>query len=202
MPKKYSEVYQFKITLDHIKPPIWRRILVPSDYTFWDLHVAIQDSMGWLDYHMHAFTMKNPRTQLIEEIALPNEENEVFGNKIIPENTLNLSDYFNDENKVAKYEYDFGDSWIHTIKFEKILPVSVDEKYPKCIEGKRACPPEDCGSVPGYYHFISVINDPKSEDYEEISEWHGGEYDPEFFDPEEITFEDPQERFEDKLNIF
>jgi len=64
MKKKYSPVYQFKITLEDAKPPIWRRIQVPETYTFWDLHVAIQDAMGWSDYHLHEFGMVNPSTGL------------------------------------------------------------------------------------------------------------------------------------------
>ena len=51
--KKFNQVYQFKITLKGIKPPIWRRIQVPKTYTFYDLHVAIQDAMGWYDCHLH-----------------------------------------------------------------------------------------------------------------------------------------------------
>jgi len=70
MKKKFDQVYQFKITLEGIRPPIWRRIQVPETYTFWDFHVAIQDVMGWLDYHLHEFeiqkirSMKNMTKQL------------------------------------------------------------------------------------------------------------------------------------------
>lgn len=73
MKKTYKQIYQFKITLKHIKPPVWRRIQVPENYSFWDLHVAIQDAMGWTDSHLHAFAIKNPATGLDEQIGSPGD---------------------------------------------------------------------------------------------------------------------------------
>jgi Plasmid pRiA4b ORF-3-like protein len=74
-------IYQFKITLEDISPAIWRRILVPARYTFWDFHVAIQDSMGWLDYHLHAFELKAPGSGKRVEVGIPDEE---FDRPVIP----------------------------------------------------------------------------------------------------------------------
>ena len=68
---RFKKVYQFKITLKGIKPPIWRRIQVPENYTFWDLHVAIQDSMGWEDYHLHEFEILDPSKGLKVNIGIP-----------------------------------------------------------------------------------------------------------------------------------
>jgi hypothetical protein len=73
MKSKYDRVYQFKITLKNISPPIWRRIQVPESYSFWDLHVAIQDVMVWLDYHLHEFEIGNPSTGVEVEIGIPDE---------------------------------------------------------------------------------------------------------------------------------
>ena len=195
MIKNINEVYQFKIILTGSKPSIWRRILVPSNYSFWDLHVAIQDSMGWLDYHLHIFEIKNPATNIKVEIGIPDEEDNVFGRIVLPDYEERISKYFKGNNKTAKYEYDFGDRWRHTIKFEKILPASIGEKYPKCIDGKMACPPEDCSGIGGYYNLLSILNDPKNEDYSETIEWLGGEFDPEKFEPKQVSFDDPKERF-------
>ena len=195
MTKKVNEVYQFKITLDYSEPPIWRRILVPSNYSFWDLHVAIQDSMGWLDYHLHSFLIKDPLTNSKVEIGIPDEEFDSFDRKVLADHKVKISKYFNENNRNATYEYDFGDSWIHTIKFEKIIQATVGEKYPKCIDGQMACPPEDCGGIDGYYDLLSVLSDPKNEEYNEMIEWLGGEFDPEKFDPKDISFDDPKERF-------
>ena len=195
MSKKINEVYQFKITLTSFEPSIWRRILVPSHYSFWDLHVAIQDSMGWLDYHLHSFSIKDPITNGKVEIGIPDEEYDAFDRKVLADHKVKISKYFNGNNRDARYEYDFGDSWIHKIKFEKIIQATVGEKYPKCIDGQMACPPEDCGGIGGYYDLLSVLNDPKNEEYNEMIEWLGGEFDPEKFDPKDVSFDDPKERF-------
>ncbi len=190
-----NEVYQFKISLNNSKPLIWRRILVPSSYSFWDLHVSIQDSMGWADYHLHIFEIKNPATNEKVEIGIPSEDDEAFNRIILPDHKVKISKYFNEDNLNARYEYDFGDSWIHSVKFEKILPAEIGEKYPKCISGKMACPPEDCGGLFGYYRLLSIIKNPKHEEYEEMLEWLGGEFNPEKFDPDSVLFDDPKERF-------
>jgi hypothetical protein len=195
MAKKISELYQFKITLNDSKPAIWRRIVVPANYSFWDLHVAIQDSMGWLDYHLHEFEIVNPTTCEKVRIGLPDEEYDEPDKIAIPDHKENISDYFNKNNCIARYEYDFGDSWIHTIKFEKILLAIPGEKYPKCIGGKMACPPEDCGGIPGYYNLLSILKNPKNEEYEDMINWLGGEFDPKLFDPESVLFDNPMKRF-------
>jgi len=190
-----KEVYQFKITLMGSKPSIWRRKQIPSTYTFWDFHVAITDAMGWLDYHLHIFEMKDPKTYGKIEVGIPDEEDEAFDRIILPDFKKRISKYFYEHNKTATYEYDFGDSWRHKILFEKIIEAGPKEKYPKCISGKLACPPEDCGGIGGYYNLLEIINDPSHEDYEDMLEWLGGEFDPELFNPNNVPFDDPKERF-------
>jgi len=191
MKKKFDQVYQFKITLRDIKPPIWRRIQVPETCTFWDLHVAIQDAMGWSDYHLHEFEMVDPSTGLKVNIGIPDED---FGREILPGWKQKIADYFSMGNRLAEYIYDFGDNWEHIIKLEKILPRDENVDYPICIAGKRACPPEDCGGIWGYENFLEIINDPDNEEYEDMIEWVGGEFDPEHFDVKEVSFDDPDKR--------
>lgn len=191
MKKKFNQVYQFKITLQGIKPPVWRRIQVPPTYTFWDLHVAIQDVMGWSDYHLHEFEIMNPSTGLKVNIGLPDDE---FGRKVLVGWNQKIADYFSIENPRADYVYDFGDNWEHKITLEKILPREENVDYPVCIKGKRACPPEDVGGIGGYEDFIEIIKNPDHEEYEEMLEWAGGEFDPEQFDCEEVSFNDPGKR--------
>jgi len=116
MKKRFDKVYQFKITLKGIKPPIWRRIQVPETYTFWDLHVAIQDAMGWEDYHLHEFEMRHPSTGENVRIGTPTEEAEFFGLEIISEHHQKIADWFSMENRIANYTYDFGDNWEHKIR--------------------------------------------------------------------------------------
>ena len=196
MKRKFDRVYQFKITLKYIKPPIWRRIQVPENYSFWDLHVAIQDSMGWLDYHLHEFEIIDPSTGMKVNIGLPIDDDFDIGEEVIPGWKAKIADYFTMNNKRAHYEYDFGDGWEHIIELEKILPRKKGITYPVCTGGKRACPPEDVGGTGGYEDFLKIITNPDHEEYEEMIQWAGGPFDPEHFDPEEVIFDDPQERWE------
>ena len=195
MKKKYDQVYQFKITLKGTKPPIWRRILVPETYTFWDLHVAIQDAMGWDDYHLHEFTLLSPKTGRKVKIGIPSDEDADFGWEVLAEWNQKIAHYFSSENSKADYVYDFGDGWEHSIKLEKILPRETGVAYPRCIDGRGACPPEDCGGIGGYAEFLEAIGDPANELHEDMLDWVGGSFDPDDFDPNDVEFEDPDSRF-------
>ena len=196
MKKGFESIYQFKITLKEIRPPIWRRIQVPETYTFWDLHVAIQDVMGWLDYHLHQFTISHPLTGGKEEIGIPEDKNHVFDDivDVIPGWGQRIALWFNEENRIADYWYDFGDDWHHRVELEKILFKEEGVGYPRCIKGRRACPPEDCGGTWGYENLLRIINDSEHEEYGRMMEWLGGGYDPEHFDVKEVVFTDPKKR--------
>lgn len=191
MKKKFDKVFQFKITLHGTKPPIWRRIQVPETYTFWDLHVATQDAMGWSDYHLHEFEMLDPKTGEIEKIGTPHED---YSDELIPESKQKIAEWFSMENRRAGYIYDFGDSWEHIIELEKIIPREKNVNYTKCVKGKGACPPEDCGGVWGYENFLKIIKTPNHEEHKEMLEWIGGEFNPERFVMDEVVFDDPDER--------
>ncbi|HEX9970434.1 MAG TPA: plasmid pRiA4b ORF-3 family protein [bacterium] len=191
MKKQFKQIYQFKITLDGIKPSIWRRIQVPEIYSFWDLHVAIQDAMGWSDSHLHQFEIKNPKTGEAVEISIPDEE---WEDEALAGWDVKIADYFSMKNPEALYIYDFGDNWEHTIKLEKIMPRDGEAEYPICLDGKRACPPDDCGGFPGYEDLLMTISDPDSEEYEETIDWLGDDFDPEHFEPDDVIFDDPDER--------
>ncbi|HJK86945.1 MAG TPA: plasmid pRiA4b ORF-3 family protein [Candidatus Megaira endosymbiont of Nemacystus decipiens] len=186
MTKKDEKIYQFKITLKSSKPPIWRRIQVPENYSFWELHVALQDAMGWEDYHLHQFDMTDPKNGF--EVNIGNPDDLEYGRNIINEQKVKISKYFSSLNKKAFYEYDFGDGWEHTILLEKIIPQEAKVKYPRCIAGKRKCPPEDCGGLWGYEELLEIISDPKHPEYKERIEWLGNKFDPDDFNPEDIVF--------------
>jgi hypothetical protein len=192
MKRKFKQVYQFRIDLREVKPPVWRRIQVPETYTFWDLHVAIQDAMGWDDCHLHQFTINATLSGAKVEIGLPAEDDL---SEILAGWEHGISDYFSAENKTAEYWYDFGNNWRHTIFLEKILQREKEIVYPRCIDGQRACPPEDCGGALGYENFLEIIMDPGHEQYDEMLAW-AGDFEPEYFDKESIVFDDPAERFE------
>lgn len=193
MRKKSNLIYQFKITLKDIKPTIWRRIQVPKTYTFWELHVAIQDAMGWNDCHLHEFKLINPLTDTEINIGIPDEEYEDY--KVLPSWKQKIANYFILKNQGVNYIYDFGDYWKHRITLEKMLPKEENITYPRCIEGRRACPPEDCGGPYNYNDFLESIRNPDDEQHEEMLEWVGGEFDSEHFDPNEVTFDNPAARF-------
>jgi hypothetical protein len=197
MKKKHKNVCQFKITLKHIKPPIWRRIRVPETYTFWDLHATIQDAMGWTDSHLHEFQISNPSARRITFIGIPDEGFDLdMGRKTLPDTKQKISKWFSKKNNKAVYIYDFGDNWEHTVILEKILPAEDDVEYPVSVAGARACPPEDCGGIGGYANFLEIIMDPAHEEYEQMLEWAGGDFDPEHFNPEEVHFDDPDEHYD------
>jgi len=188
---EFNQVCQFKISLKGIRPPIWREIQVPETYTFWDFHVAIQDAMGWQDYHLHEFELLKSSTGSKVNIGIPDED---FGRKVLPGWTQKIADYFSSENRAASYLYDFGDDWEHQIELQKIIPKKRGIVYPVCTNGKRACPPEDCGGIWGYEDLLEIIKDPTHEEYEEMMEWLGGEFDPEHFEAKKVRFDDPEIR--------
>ncbi len=198
MNRKYDRVYQFKITLIRIKPPIWRRIQVPEIYTFWDLHVAIQDSMGWTDTHLHHFWIKNPATGIREEVGIPDED--LIDMAILPGWKRKIANYFSSQNDKAEYIYDYGDDWRHSIKLEKILERSEGIDYPICTRGARACPPEDCGGIWGYQNFLEAIMDSGNPQHEELLDWVGGDFNSEFFDVKDVIFDDPKKRLQYALH--
>jgi len=181
MAKKLPEkVYQLHISLKHSKPKIWRRFLVTEDTTFEKLHKIIQEVMGWEDYHLHEFTVGEKQYGMAEIVDYKEIEDE----KKVKLGDLNLV-----EKQKFEYLYDFGDSWEHEVKVEKILPFETSVKYPKCLDGKLACPPEDCGSGWGYQELSELSKLPKSElteDDLERLEWLG-DYDFEHFSVDEVN---------------
>lgn len=187
MQRKFTEVYQFKIVLKGTKPPIWRRIQVPSTYSFAKLHDAIQSAVGWYGGHLHEFRIRRPSTGREVVIGLPDED--FFSDvEILDERRQKIADYFSSTNQKALYIYDFGDDWRHAVVLEKILPSEGKVVYPVCLAGRRACPPEDCGGVWGYEELLAALVDPKHPRHRELKEWVGGEFDPEDFHPQEVTF--------------
>lgn len=195
MVKETKKLYQFKVTLAEVKPSIWRRIQVLGDYSFWDLHVAIQDAMGWEDYHLHEFKIVNPKGQENVRIGIPDDDFD-WSRATLPDWEIPIADYFTMENRIATYDYDFGDGWRHRVCLEKIEQAQSETEYPHCVAGARACPPEDVGGPWGYEDFILAINNPDHDNHERMLEWIGGSFDPDYFDPEEVWFDDPKQRLE------
>jgi hypothetical protein len=119
---------------------------------------------------------------------MPMPDDVDFGIEMENETKTRLSHVVSETGKAMrfKYEYDFGDGWLHEVLFEGYRPVEKGMKYPVCLEGARACPPEDVGGVWGYDEFLQALADPDHERHEEFMEW-AGPFDPEEFDPKEVT---------------
>jgi hypothetical protein len=172
-----ERLYQFKITLLESKPPIWRRIQV-KNCTLDKLHEHIQTAMGWTNSHLHQFEIDGERygdPELIddgfEDFHCVDSTVTRIG-EIVPKDGKRFQ--FN-------YEYDFGDDWQHEVLFEGCLRAQKGGRYPVCVEGERACPPEDVGGVWGYAEFLEALANPKHEQHEDFVEW-AGPFDSEQFD--------------------
>ena len=196
IPLLKNQIFQFYIEMHDIKPKIWRRIQVPGNYNFWDLHVAIQDSMGWLDYHLHHFTIRGKGKRTEAQIGIPDFEGIGDLPEVFPGWEIPVYPYFNDLGIEATYLYDYGDGWMHRVKLEGYMHREKGIKYPICIGGERACPPEDCGAVPGYYNVLATLANPKHSDHRDMRTWAGKDYDPERFNPEAVRFDNPHKRWE------
>lgn len=171
-------VHQLKVSLNGARPPIWRRVLVPSGITLAELHAVIQVAMGWYDDHLHEFEIGGVRygqSDLGEWGPAPRNEATVKLERIAPTGSR------------FTYTYDFGDSWEHTIDVEKVVDRERDKTYPSCVTGRRACPPEDCGGIWGYAELIEVVGDPTHDEHEEMLDWLGGGFDPDQFDARTVN---------------
>jgi hypothetical protein len=174
---------QLKVTLTGSKPPIWRRLTVPESITLERLHELIQIAFGWTDSHLHLFDIDG------EEYGPADEWVETRSENIRLSRLVAVGDRFS-------YVYDFGDDWRHTIQFEKRLPAGSGLGGLRCIAGRRAGPPENCGGIYGYQDLLDVIANPERAD-EELLSWAAETlgtttaqlpaYDPARFDQVEIN---------------
>lgn len=173
-------VYQLKVSLKGIRPPIWRRIQVLGSTTLQELHFIVQAVMGWENAHLHQFTIDGIDYGQPVPDPIPGLDSDIRNEK-----TFTLAQVVTGEKFKFLYVYDFGDDWEHEILVEKVLPLDPKVSYPVCLKGKRACPPEDCGGPWGYADFLAAIQDPSRPEHEEMLEWIDGGFDPEAFDLDE-----------------
>ncbi len=173
-------VFQLKVTLLDTKPPIWRRVLVDGGSTLDHVHEVIQAAFGWWNYHLHEFEVGRTRYGVPD----PDED---WGEPSRDERRTRL-DAIAGEGASFRYTYDFGDGWDHKVTVEKVLPSSSVPTVPACVDGRRACPPEDCGGTWGYRELLEILANPSHPEHSERREWLDRPLDPEAFDPGE--FED------------
>ena len=178
-----ERLYQFKITLKDIWSPVWRRIQV-KDCSLDKLHEHIQTAMGWTNSHLHRFMIDgvlHGDPDLLcegwEDEVQPVDSLHTKVSTIVPENGKQLR---------FEYEYDFGDDWEHEILFEGCLRAAKGARYPLCVDGARACPPEDVGGVSGYEEYLQVLANPEHEEHDSYLHWRG-RFDPEKFDASKVT---------------
>jgi hypothetical protein len=170
-----ENIYQLKISLKDLRPLIWRRIQVQSGINLAKLHRILQATMGWYDSHLHQFIVGGTY------YGVPSRD-EFLDKGLRDERQATLNRILSKPKQKMIYEYDFGDGWEHEILLENVLAPEAGARYPRCIGGARACPPEDCGGTAGYENFLAAIRDPNHEEHDEYLEWIGGEFDPEEFD--------------------
>lgn len=208
-------IYQLKITLIDSDPPIWRRVLIPGRFTFEEVHAVIQVCMGWENAHLHQFvlgergnavflshpsfdlepTTTKDRKAIDQKLAdLGFDTTRLSPKQLDQSNVLDETDFLlqevvSREGATLLYEYDFGDSWEHTILVEKIVAPEPGVEYPTCIGGARCGPPEDCGGIGGYADLLDALSDPKRDDHEEALDWIGDDFDPEYVSLDEINEE-------------
>jgi len=167
----HPQAYELKVTLRGIRPPIWRRFRVRDDITLGKLHDLLQVIMGWTDSHLHQFVSKGIYYGQPDP-EFPRQD----------EGKVHLRDVLRKPKDRLMYEYDFGDSWDHDLVLERVLPHEARARYPLIVAGKRACPPEDCGGIPGYYRLLEALANSADPEHQELLEWVGGSFDPEAFD--------------------
>lgn len=192
-----SKTFQFKIQIKGItKPPVWRRVKIPSYYTFEDMHEIIQSAFAWESYHLYSFSPTGygsyPVIQEIKE-GIEDFSFSGFDDPIDAKETI-LAEIFVEEGQKYTYIYDFGDDWIHKITLEKIIEEASEK--PVCLAGKGKCPPEDCGGIWGYEQLKETLSDKSHPEYEEYKEWLGLE-DSEEWDAKEFNLKEIQEGFEE-----
>jgi hypothetical protein len=165
-------IYQLEVVLEGVKPAIWRRFLVSSDIKLTKLHRVLQIIMGWENSHLHEF--KPSRISYGEPVlGVPRR---MPGTK-----KPDLRALAPKEKDKFTYIYDFGDGWEHRLTVEKIMDSEPGKRHPVCLAGERACPPEDCGGIPGYEMLLSALLGPKNADERDLVDW-AGDYDPDYFD--------------------
>lgn len=179
-----NDIAVLRIELNDIEPLIWRRVAARSTTSLHALHRLIQAAMGWQDYHLWEFAAGN------KLYGVPDPEDAGWGRQVHRAAGTTLARLVADGVTAFDYTYDMGDNWEHRIVVERVEPAEPGVLYPRFLGGERRCPPEDCGSVPGYYEFLDIIAGPDkgkgSRRKKEALDWYGGPYDPNDIGEEQI----------------
>ena len=173
-------VHRLKITLKTVRPPVWRRIEIDSGVTLAQLSDVLESAMGWLGGHLHAFEAAGLTYQ-----APPLFEG--FGRRARDESKHRLNKVLASAGAKARWDYDFGDGWEHDVVVESIEPADPSVSYPRCVAGRRACPPDECGGPWRYEDLMQAITDPRHPQHQEFAEWLPPGFDAKHFEASEAT---------------
>ncbi len=177
--KSRAPIYQLKIVLIDSKPSVWRLLQVPGDARLDWLHAALQVALGWTNSHLHQFMV---REACYSDTRYHQAEFE-GDQEILEERKFTLQQIAPREQDTFGYEYDFGDSWVHSVTVQQILPPAATAVLGAlCRDGARACPPEDCGGVPGYANLLKILKNRKHPEHQSMKDWLGREFDAAAFD--------------------
>ncbi|MAW61400.1 MAG: hypothetical protein CMJ94_11270 [Planctomycetes bacterium] len=173
-----DQLLRLRIALDEVQPEVWREIEVSMKISFWQLHVAIQDAMGWQDRHLHAFERRKYGGPHAARVGIPDPDLE---DRSLPAWNVPVSIWLEEEGDSCCYRYDFGDDWMHTIEVVARSDVKKSVRLPRCVAGAGICPPEDCGGPFAIEERVAA-----------------GDWPPEGkeFDPKRVQFSDPEARLE------
>ncbi len=179
---KPERACQVKVTLQGVKPGIWRRCVISETCDLHTLHGIIQDAMGWLDSHLYEFEVAGQR------FCDPEREDDFEAQEgVLSSHSATLSQFSLKPGTRFGYTYDFGDDWEHEILVEKLRPRKEGEFLPICVAGERNCPPEDCGGPHRYAEFLEAYLNPSHPDHHDMVEWAGPDFHPEAFDLRETN---------------
>ena len=173
--------YDIRVSLDDIKPEIWRTLRVSGAIRLSLLHDALQIVMGWQNCHLHSFHLDGI------EFGMNLEEEGVDELAFLDETEFRLEELAHGQAMTLQYQYDFGDSWQHTVDI-RAAGESLDLKTrPVCTGGERACPPEDCGGAHGYVELLQTLADPANPEFDDMWDWAGRDFEPERFDAAKVN---------------
>lgn len=175
-----ATVHRLKITLRSVRPPVWRRIEVRSDVALDEFSGLLEAAMGWWGYHLHSFEVDGA----VYERPYPDDW---LRRETHDESEHRVGDVLGEVGARMCWDYDFGDGWQHDIEVEAIELADPGATYPRCVAGRRACPPEDCGGPWGYGELLGAIADERHPRHVELIEWLPSGWDPAHFDPAEST---------------
>jgi Plasmid pRiA4b ORF-3-like protein len=168
-----TKIFELEIVLEEVQPPVRRRVQVPGEVSLAVLHDVVQSVMGWTNSHLHEFEIDGQR------YGTPDPDGD--DGDVTDEATVTLLRLAGKGDRFG-YLYDFGDNWVHRLTVEKITVAEPGVRYPRCVSGQGACPPEDVGGPWGYDEFQTVLADPSHPEHDEQLEWVGGPFDPLRFD--------------------